>query len=219
MKRAILALTLVLLLGPDATMTQTLRTEYGYALVIYKYDHIISVWGRAYAGGELIPAVKGEIYRSFPTGPKISYGDQRIPEGIYDGRIDSEGNISFRFQTLPDMFETYRISGPSLDRNIIPIKGEFIETIREVGEAMRNKGFTSIPVLIFPGALEPEVADMLEKAEGVREGQTLDDVKSSIIRWKPVEDYLINTGRIPILRFDGAKIHIVEPLPPSITRR
>jgi hypothetical protein len=65
-------------------------------------------------------------------------------------------------------------------------------------------------VVILPGTLEPEVAEFLGKARGVREGQRLEDVERSIIRWKPVEDYIVTTGRIPKLRFEDGDIYIVE---------
>ncbi|MBE0644972.1 MAG: hypothetical protein IH600_12890 [Bacteroidetes bacterium] len=224
MKRAILSLLLVLLLGPDATFSQNPHSEYGLAIIIRKYDRTIEVWSRTRSGGELIPAQAGTLYRSFPTGPKMIFADQRIPEGIYDGRIDADGNISFVFHCYPDMpsfDETYRITGASLARNVIPVKGDFIEELRGIGIARLENGLTSIPVVILPGTLEPEVAEMLENARNVKEGQSLDDVKESVTRWRPVEDYLIRAGRIPSIRFDEEKIIIEadEESPPALVNR
>ncbi len=224
MKYTILSLLLVLFLGPDMSFSQDLYSEDGLAIIIRKYDHTIDVWTRTHAGGELIPAQAGTLYRSFPTGPKMTFADQRIPEGIYEGRIDTDGNISFVFHTYPDMpgfDETYRITGASLARNVIPVKGDFIEEIRDLVRSQTASGRKTIPIMILPGTLEPEVAEMLEKVRNVKEGQSLDDVKESIIRWKPVEEYLIRTGRIPSIRFDKEKI-IIEPdedSPPAFVNR
>ncbi|MFZ1730830.1 MAG: hypothetical protein WBQ23_04420 [Bacteroidota bacterium] len=207
----LIILIAIMLLGPDTVFSQDSFSTHGLAIIIRKYDRTIDIWGRAHDGGELIPSLDGELYRSFPTGPKIVFGDQRIPEGIYEGRIDDDGNVSIVFSTYPDMpgfNETYRITGPSLDRNVIPVKGKFIEEIREAANAMKASGYVTIPVVILPGALEPEVAAMLEKAENVREGQSLADVKNSILRWAPVDDYLISTGYIPSIRFEGKEIII-----------
>lgn len=212
MLRFILAFSIIISIAalPTVVTAQSLTPENGLALVIFKYDKTVGIWERALPNGEYHVALRGDLYRSFPTGPKVYYGDQRIPEGIYDGRIDSEGNISFRFQTLPDMFETYRISGPSLDRNVIPVRGDMIDEIRSAAKSMLVSGFASIPIIILPGTLEPEIADMLRSANNVREGQSLADVEYSIRRWRPVEDYLVKTGRIPRLRFNGSEIIILE---------
>lgn len=214
MTRYTLALFAALLLfGPDISMTQSLDSEYGSAVVIFKYDHTATIWGREMAGGELTPGPRGELYRSFPTGPKIVFGDERIPEGIYDGRIDDAGNVSIVFETwpgLPAFNEIYRITGPTLDRNVLSLRDGFEEEIRTAALAMIAAGYRRIPVVILPGTLEPEVAEFLGKASSVREGQRLEDVERSVIRWKPVEDYIVTTGRIPVLRFDGDDIQILE---------
>lgn len=220
----LIILIAILLLGPDTVFAQESYSTHGMAIVIHKYDRTIDIWGRTQSGSELVPVLDGELYRSFPTGPKLVYGDMRIPEGIYEGSIDAEGNIAIVFKTyphMPEFNEIYRITGPSLDRNVIPVRGEFIEKIREAGIAMKASGYETFPVVILPGVLETEVAELLEKAANVREGQSLDDVRNSIQRWAPVEDYLIRTGRIPAIRFDGGKIVIEsrESSPPAIVNR
>ena len=223
MKRLIILIA-ILLLGPGTVFTQNYSPEHGLAIVIRKYDHSIDIWSRSHSGGELIPASDGQLYRSFPTGPKLVCGDQRIPEGIYEGKIDAEGNVSILFTTwpgLPAFDETYRITGASLDRNVLSVKGGFIEEIRSACSAMKDAGFETVPVVILPGTLEPEVAELLEKANNVSEGQSLDDVRNSILRWTPVDDYLMRTGQIPSIRFDGDSIIIEarETSPPAIVNR
>ena len=80
---------------------------------------------------------------------------------------------------------------------------------------MTAAGHRRIPVVILPGTLEPEVAELLATARGVREGQSLEDVERSIVRWKPVEDYIVTTGRIPKLRFEDGGIIIEDPEAPA----
>jgi hypothetical protein len=212
-RHALALFAVLLLLGPDTTMTQSLDSDHGLAIVIFKYDHTAGIWGREIAGGELHPGVRGQLYRSFPTGPKVVYGDERIPEGIHEGRIDEHGNVSIVFATwpgMPEFNEVYRITGATLDRNVIPMRDGFEQDIRTAALAMKASGYSTIPVIILPGTLEPEVAEMLGNARNTRKGQTLDDVEHSVRRWKPVEEYLIRTGRIPLLRFDEDRIIIEE---------
>lgn len=212
MKRSILILALVLEVTGIAA-AKGIPPPGEHAIVVFKYNRSIAIWSRGGVDGELVPVVKGEIYRSFPTGPKISYRDERIPEGIYRGVIDEAGNISFVFRTypfMPEFDEVYRITGPTIDRNVISVRGDMIDAIREAAREMLDAGQRTITLLILPGTLEPEIAETLKKARNVRQGQTLDDVENSIRRWKPVEEHLIRTGRIPQLRFDGADIHIID---------
>jgi hypothetical protein len=211
MRFIFLLLTLVLIAGTTSASSDSPKTtdDPSYAVVIFKYDAQVNVWERSGSTGEYAVASRGGLYRSFPTGPKTIYGDERIPEGIYRAKIDSEGNISFRFETLPGMFEIYRLTGPSLDRNVIPMRAEAFEAVRAAAMEMHAAGVTSIPVVILPGKLETDVADALSRARNVRQGQTLADVEYSVRRWKPVEEYIINSGRIPKLRFDGADIIIL----------
>jgi len=212
MKRIFLLLALALAL-PGIAQAQRTQFSPEHAVVAFKYSRSIGLWSRGLDDGELIPGATGELYRTFPTGPKISFADERIPEGIYQGEIDPDGNIAFVFNTyphMPEFNEVYRLTGPSLDRNVIPVRGEMIDVIRDAAREMLASGHRTITLVILPGSLEPEVAEMLEKARNVREGQTLDDVEKSIRRWKHVEEYLIRTGRIPQLRFDGDRIEIIE---------
>lgn len=215
----------LLLFIPDISMTQSRDSEYGSVVVIFKYDHTATIWGREAPGGELTPGARGELFRSFPTGPKIVFGDERIPEGIYDGRIDDAGNVTIVFETwpgMPEFNEVYRITGPTLDRNVLSLRDGFEEEIRIAALAMTAAGHRRIPVVILPGTLEPEVAEFLGKARSVREGQRLEDVERSIIRWKPVEDYIVTTGRIPVLRFNDGVITIEEQAdatPPELANK
>ncbi|MFA6233727.1 MAG: hypothetical protein WC824_05975 [Bacteroidota bacterium] len=211
MKRLILAFSIILIFAAPLAIAfaQTRSLENDQAIVIFKYDRTVGIWQRTVPGGEYQIATHGDLYRSFPTGPKTCLGDERIPEGIYSGRIDPDGKISIRFETLPGLFETYRISGPSLDRNVIPVRGDVIDNINDAAKEMLASGSATIPVIILPGTLEPEVADMLRNARNIKEGQSIDDVETSIRRWRPVEDYLVNTGKIPRLKFDGADIIIL----------
>lgn len=212
MRSIFLLIILALLAGTTSAASDTPKTnnDPAFAVVIFKYDRQVNVWERSERGGEYAVSARGDLYRSFPTGPKTVYGDERIPEGIYQAKIDAEGNISFRFETMPGMYEIYRLTGPSLDRNVIPMRAEAFEAVRAAAMAMFAAGVKSIPVVILPGTLEPEIADALSRARNVRQGQTLADVEYSVRRWKPVEDYIINTGRIPKLRFDGADIIILD---------
>ncbi len=212
MKRSILLLAFFLSIAGIAA-AKGIPPPGEHAIVVFKYDRSIAIWSRSGDDGELVPGIKGELYRSFPTGPKISFGDERIPEGIYQGAIDPDGNIAFVFNTyphMPEFDEVYRITGPTIDRNVIAVRGDMIDAIREAAREMLDAGQRTITLVILPGTLEPEVAEMLGKARNVREGQTLDDVEKSIRRWKHVEEYLIRTGRIPQLRFDGDRIEIIE---------
>lgn len=212
MRFIFLLIALALLAGTTSATSDTPKTtnDPAFAVVIFKYDTKVNVWERTEPSGEYAVSARGDLYRSFPTGPKTVYGDERIPEGIYQAAIDAEGNISFHFETLPGMYEKYRLTGPSLDRNVIPMRAEAFETVRAAAMAMYTSGVRYIPVVILPGTLEPDIADALSRARNVREGQTLADVEYSVRRWKPVEDYIINTGRIPKLRFDGADIIILD---------
>jgi hypothetical protein len=212
MRYTFLLIALVLFAGTISAATDTPKTtsDPEYAVVIFKYDAQVNVWERTERSGEYTISASGDLYRSFPTGPKTVYGDQRIPEGIYQAKIDAEGNISFRFETMPGMYEKYRVTGPSLDRNVIAMRADAFEAVRAAALAMYNSGVKSIPVVILPGTLETDVADGLSRARNVREGQTLADVEYSVRRWKPVEEYMINTGRIPTLRFDEADIIILD---------
>lgn len=212
MKRIILILAFVLSVTGIAA-AKGIPPPGEHAIVVFKYNRSIAIWSRGGDGGEMVPGIKGELYRSFPTGPKISFGDERIPEGIYQGAIDPNGNISFVHRTfpfMPEFNEVYRLTGPTLDRNVIPVRGDMIDAIREAAREMLDAGQRTITLVILPGTLEPEVAETLKKARNVRQGQTLDDVENSIRRWKHVEEHLIRTGRIPQLRFDGADIEIIE---------
>ncbi|MDX9760267.1 MAG: hypothetical protein RBU27_13990 [Bacteroidota bacterium] len=181
-----------------------------FAIIIFKYDARVNVWQRAEGSDTYDVVATGSIYRSFPTGPKTAVGDERIPEGVYHADIDAEGNITLRFEMFPDMHEHYRITGASLDRNVIALRGEAFDIVRAAAREMFAAGARRIPLVILPGTLEREVVEKLGRARRVREGQTLADVERSVRRWKPVEDYIIATGRIPLLRFDGADIEILD---------
>lgn len=196
--------------GHDGPNSLALDPAAEYAIVIFKYDARVNVWQRAAGSDSYDVAATGSLYRSFPTGPKVSLGDERIPEGVYLADIDAEGNITLRFETFPDMFEFYRITGASLDRNVIALRGDAIDAVRDAARQMHAAGARRIPLVILPGTLEPDVAEKLGRARAVREGQTLADVERSVRRWKPVEDYMIATGRIPLLRFNGADIQILD---------
>lgn len=181
-----------------------------FAIVIFKYDARVNVWQRAAGSDSYDVVAAGSIYRSFPTGPKTTVGDERIPEGVYLADIDAEGNITLRFEMFPDMHEHYRITGASLDRNVIALRDDAFDVVRAAAREMFAAGARQIPLVILPGTLEGEVAEKLGRARRVRAGQTLADVERSVRRWKPVEDYMIATGRIPLLRFDGADIEILD---------
>ncbi|MCB2206184.1 hypothetical protein KQI65_15685 [bacterium] len=188
-----------------------------YAIVVFKYNSTVNIWSRPAPDAPFDVAARGKLYRTFPTGPKIAYGDARIPEGIHRGWIQEDGSIRFYVQVIPEMFETYHLAGPSLDYNTLPMHEDIWEQVKEAALQMRDAGHRNLALVILPGTLEEEVAEKLARARNVREGQTLEDVQRSCQRWKEVEEYMIRTGRIPMLRFDGADIEIIETQHPSLS--
>jgi hypothetical protein len=223
MKQLILILALVFLVDANNGLTaQTFNARDGYAVIISKYSHDVSIWGKTSPESEYFDSQVGELHRVFPTGPKLVFGDGRIPNGIFKADLQLvDGNmiIDIPYETSPGVFEHFRITGPSLSHNSIPLKKDIYFELRDAALAMMEAGHTQIPVVILPGNLEPEVADLMEKSQNVREGYTLDDVKASCNRWRPVENYLIRTGRIPGINapplvFDGTDI--ILPADPPI---
>lgn len=232
MKRLIIALLALISLGGGMTAQtgkpSSLYSEYGFAIVVFKYNHAVAIMGRAEKGGELHVGITGSIYRVFPTGPKIAYGDGRIPEGIYHADISENGDVSFLLVNygMLEFAERFTVTGPSLDRNVIPLREDAIESVRWAAERMYASGYRTIPLVILPGSLEPEVAELIEKARNVREGYTLEDIQASCRRWRPVENFIIQHGQIPgvgipPLKFDEENIILpampTETDPPIVT--
>lgn len=216
--RLLIILFSILLVSPgDGLTAQTYYAKDGFALFILKYNGSANIYGRLSRSAEYESIVTGKLYRTFPTGPKLVAGDDRLPNGIHEGWIDENGTITL-YVTTPLGYEAYVVTGPSLERRCIPLDAEFFKGVTRSAAAMRKFGYRTIPVVILPGTLEPEVADKLRRARDVREGQTLDDVQAECQRWRPVEEYIIRTGRLPGLRFEGDDILIVPhaPVPPAI---
>ncbi|PLX31446.1 MAG: hypothetical protein C0600_05705 [Ignavibacteria bacterium] len=215
MKRFVLSLLLFLLLVPSAGVSgNSHHPDDGFAIVIFKYNHTVNLWKRIPHSAEYQVDRTGGLYRSFPTGPKVHYGDERIPNGIYDADIlkrDGKIFIEIRFETYPGWFEIYRLSDPSIDRNVIPMHADIYCCVIDAATSMRADGYKTIPVIILPGTLEPEISEKLERARNIKPWQSLDAVTDECLRWKPVEEYLIRSGRIPTLRFDGEEILIMPP--------
>jgi len=212
MKRLIIILALLAFAHEGMTAQTDHLPSNDFAIVVYKYNATVNILARESASAPYDVLVTGGLHRSFPTGPKVLYGDERIPEGIYEARIVPDGSsvrIEFPFQSLPGIFEHYRVTGPTLDRNVIPAHADVFEDITRAALTMRAAGHRTIPVMILPGTLEPAVAERLERARNVKPWQSLDAVRASCLRWKPVEEYFIRTGFIPKLRFDGEDIIIV----------
>lgn len=211
--RHLLILITLLLVSPGAGLTaQHHHADDRFALIVFKYNGTANLYGHLSRASEYEALYTGKVHRTFPTGPKLVAGDDRLPNGIHRGWIGEDGTITI-YASSPLGYEAYRVTGPSLERRTIPLGTQIHQEVTRSAAAMRASGSRTIPVVILPGTLESAVADKLRRARDVREGQTLDDVEDECRRWKGVEEYIVRTGRLPGLRFEGDEIIVIPHAP------
>ena len=180
-------------------------------LRVLKVERRVQVWATSKAGSKFVPMVAYDICSlSGWPGPKRKQGDLQVPEGYY--RIDrfnpfsrfhlSLGidypNRSDRILGDPrrpggDIF----IHGNCVTIGCVPITDDKIKELYLLAVLARSAGQKSIPVQIFPWALDND--DFEEMAKRLDAGPELVDFWKNL---KEGADFQRKRGRLPVVTVD-----------------